>query len=541
MCAGAEPRWVLQLTWAFVGIGIFLRLARYALNFPFWCDESFLAANLINHSYRELLGPLDFLQVCPVLFLWIEHSIIKLLGFSELSLRLFPLLCGVASVPLFYYAASRVVRGVHLLLAVGIFAVSVHPIRLAAEVKPYASDLVVALGMLALALDWLRARARTSRLWGLAIVAPLAMALSFPAIFVAGGITAGLALPVWKTRSWRAALPFLIFNLAAAGTFAIVFFASVGAHNTPLLLYMRDYWAAWFPPLGDPLELVRWLVAAHTGKMFAYPREEPVLCGLTFLLFTVAVVALWRSRQRAVLLTILVPFLLALFAAALKRYPYGGEARLMQFVAPSICIMAGLGAATLLQLMPRPEARLRAVRVLALLAIATAVIMVKHDIARPYRFIHDLRAREFAESFWPRQARVAELACLRWDVGITGHAGANAWAPYLCYQRIHSPQRWASAPRQSAVSVSRPLRYMVYAPGSGGEPELAAWLAVMTSRFGLRRQEQIDINMGRADTKRNTVRLLIYEFTPKGNWDPSIELRSDVPIWVSLARANLPR
>jgi hypothetical protein len=536
MCGAAEPRWLLQATWAFVAIGILLRVIRYALNFPLWCDEAFLAANLIGRSYRDLLNPLEYLQICPILFLWIEHSVVNFLGFSELSLRLFPLLCGVASVPLFFYTASRVVRGAPLLLAVGIFAVSVYPIRHAAEVKPYASDLLLALGMLALALDWLRARERTSRLWALAVFAPVALALSFPAIFVAGGISAGLAVAVWKTGRWRVKLPFLVFNIAAATTFGALFLVSIGAQDEPTVLYMRGYWATSFPPLDNFAELVRWMFKVHTGRIFAYPREGRTLSSLIFLFIAIAAVVLWRRRQRAVLATCLVPFFLALLAAAFKRYPYGGEARLMQFVAPSICLLAGLGAATLLRAIPWPESRLWAVGGLVALGIAAALVMVKHDFSRPYRFVHDLRAREFAQRFWPEQARAAELACLRWDLGITCHAGSNAWAAYLCNQRIYSPQRWADSPRQHAVSATRPLRYMVYGPSTAEQPALAAWLTLMTSRYDLRRVEQIDIDLGRAVTKPCVVKLLVYDFMPRGSPSPPLEIRSDVPLWAGAPR-----
>ena len=37
------------------------------------------------------------------------------------------------------------------------------------------------------------------------------------------------------------------------------------------------------------------------------------------------------------------PFALGLVAASLGRYPYGGSARTMQYVAPAIILMAGLG------------------------------------------------------------------------------------------------------------------------------------------------------------------------------------------------------
>ena len=50
-----RARRLARLTWAFVGLGVLLRLARYAMNFPLWGDESFVAVNFIAHGYRDLL------------------------------------------------------------------------------------------------------------------------------------------------------------------------------------------------------------------------------------------------------------------------------------------------------------------------------------------------------------------------------------------------------------------------------------------------------------------------------------------------------
>ena len=117
------------------------------MNFPLWWDEAFVAVNFIRRDYLDLLRPLDYGQVCPILFLWCELALVKLLGFSEWSLRLFPLACAIASVLLFQHVAGRVVRGLPLLLSVAIFATSFHPIVHAADVKPYASDLLAALDL----------------------------------------------------------------------------------------------------------------------------------------------------------------------------------------------------------------------------------------------------------------------------------------------------------------------------------------------------------------------------------------------------------
>ena len=123
----------------FMILGIVLRLVRYLQNYPMWCDETMLAANLLDRHWNELAQPLAYRQVCPVGFLALEWAVVRLLGFSELSLRFIPVLCGLVSVPLFGFLARRLLGGESraYLLAVALFAVSEPPIRYAAEVKPY--------------------------------------------------------------------------------------------------------------------------------------------------------------------------------------------------------------------------------------------------------------------------------------------------------------------------------------------------------------------------------------------------------------------
>ena len=54
------------------------------------------------------------------------------------------------------------------MIAVAFLAIAFTPIRHAGEIKPYATDFLVALGLIALAVEWLRARHRTGFLWGVA-------------------------------------------------------------------------------------------------------------------------------------------------------------------------------------------------------------------------------------------------------------------------------------------------------------------------------------------------------------------------------------
>ncbi len=120
--------------------------------------------------------------MAPTLFLWGQLTVVKLLGFSEYTLRLVPLVCSIASLFLFRRLAGLLLRGTALLAAFGIFAVAYPPIRYTAEAKPYGCDLFLALLMLcAVGPAGCAVRARTGWLWGLAALIAPAVGFSYPA------------------------------------------------------------------------------------------------------------------------------------------------------------------------------------------------------------------------------------------------------------------------------------------------------------------------------------------------------------------------
>ena len=93
----ADRVWLDRGLMLFLVIGALARVIRYYLCFPLWDDESFLCVNFIGRSYAELLQPLDYHQVAPVLFLWIERAVVQIFGFNEYSLRLVPLVTSLGS------------------------------------------------------------------------------------------------------------------------------------------------------------------------------------------------------------------------------------------------------------------------------------------------------------------------------------------------------------------------------------------------------------------------------------------------------------
>ena len=514
-----DPAWLSRATLLFVTLGVLLRGVRYLLNYPLWCDETMLAANLLERGYLDMFSPLAYRQVCPILFLEVELTAIKLMGFSEWTLRLFPFVCAIAGMLLFRHLAGRLMRGEALLLAVAIFAVSTSPLRFAAEVKPYASDLLVALMLLTFALEWWRRPERTGWLWALVLLAPLALGMSFPAIFVAGGVSIGLLGVVRQSNRRDVWFAYAVYNFVVAASFLLLlrFYKT----NPRDHVYFQHDWAPAFPPLDSLWKFIVWFFQINTAYLFAYPDGGGHGGStLTFFCFLVATVVLWRRGRRTVLVLCLAPFGLTLAAAALHRYPYGFSARTAQYLAPTICLMAGLGAAALLSGIHSTKSRRRLfLGVAAGLALFGFGRMV-YDLSHPYRGFPDELHRGFARWFWMEKSRNAELVCPKADFGLEfspEHWTKDGVDTYLCYQKLHSPRHQrGEPPRLDIVSASHPLRFVFFNEFPEGSPAFQSWLAGMRRDFDLKSIDFYPISAP-LNEKRTTwdIAYLTYEFTPK--------------------------
>lgn len=507
-----------RATAAFVALGLLLRLVRYLADFPFWCDEMRLAANLIDLGYGDLGRPLRFAQVCPVGFLAVETTVVGLLGFSTWSLRLVPLLSALASVVLFRHVAGRVLRGLPWLIAVAIFSVSWWPVGFAAEVKPYASDLFVALGLLALGLEWLRGTGRTGWLWALAAAAVVAVPLSFPAVFVIGGLCLALAPSVLRSRRVGAWTAFLALAVVPAATFV----ALLPLHRLrpEVQSFMEGYWAGAFPPTGDPVRLLGWLAEAHTGTLFAYPIGYAWGGSvLTALCFAAGVRALWRRGRRATVVLGLAPLALCFLAAVLHRYPYADQPRTMQFFVPAVCLFAGQGFVSLVRRLPARPARRSLVATTLLLYLALAAASLVLDLVRPYKLHRDYRAREFAAWFWESLAYEAELACARNDLGLVlrPELGDIHFTEYYDgYQRIYSERHRRKRPiRPELISEGHPLRCVFFNDDPVTSPVFQSWMGEMSKTFVFRGASEYTAVGHGARGPDFVNRYLVYEFVPR--------------------------
>jgi 4-amino-4-deoxy-L-arabinose transferase-like glycosyltransferase len=297
-------------------------------------------------------GVVNF-QAAPVLWLWIEKAITDLFGMNAYALRLFACLSSVASLLLFYRLMKYTTHGAAFAFCVAVFSVS-HPlIRYAASGKPYASDVLVTVLLLFFAVRYLREPNAFRWRFGLIAFIPIALGLSFPAVFIAGGVSLTLLYFLWKDRTRRGLGVWVLYNLVLIGSFLSLFLVIVLSQMESTLGAFQDYWKTAFPPVTSPLSLLAWMVKVHSGHSFAYPQGgNHGGSALTLLLCLFSIGAFLRARRWGELIWLLVPFGLALLAAALEYYPYGGKYRFLLFLSPLICTMVAVGMERLTSMVP---------------------------------------------------------------------------------------------------------------------------------------------------------------------------------------------
>jgi len=333
-----------NLTLGMVVIGVILRLIQYSLNRSLWLDESVLALNIVNKSFLELLGPLDLIQVAPVGFIFIEKTLVILLGNNEYILRLFPLVAGIVSLFLFYYVARRCIPEEGAFIAVGLFSLSGHLIYYSSEVKQYSSDVTVVLLLLMFTMY-----IRSKRLTNLTTVyftfiGAIAVCFSLTAVFVLAGFGCTLSLFSMARKDWstnnRLLIVYFIW-LLCFGIFYFIYspnyFANLDIHR---LLWHGNFVP--FPPMS--ISDFKWLGAAFF-RFFSSPLSTylPGLGALAFLLGCVSTF----SKDKQLFFIFLSPVFITLFASAFRIYPFSG--RLLTFLVPLILLFIGEGVVFLFQ------------------------------------------------------------------------------------------------------------------------------------------------------------------------------------------------
>lgn len=386
-----------ELVLVLVGVGVLLRVAQYLSDRSLWVDEAWLSLDLINHPLKDLTGPLGFQQASPVGFLLIEGVIAKVLGYSEYALRLFPLACGILSVPLFAWLARRTVSTAAAPFAILLFVVADGLIYYSSEVKPYETDVTVAVCLLAagaLLTDDAAPRIRSAAI--ISVAGLVLVTLSFSAVLVVGAISA--VLLVRLVLNWRrnllspASLAILLWGSAATGI------AIFGVSQTHAI---RDSFGTSGFFLGvDGSSPTHGLNVMGTGIATAlgFPQGRPFshVEKLALLCAIVGAIALVRRNPTSFWMLV-TPFAFLVAASAAHFYPILLRTEL--FLAPVVILLLAEGVAQVVRWSPA-RAKVVTAFLLATLVAAGPVWLAADRVIHP-RTKEEIRpVLEFIRDHW---------------------------------------------------------------------------------------------------------------------------------------------
>src|SRR5262245_17220265 len=272
-----------------------LEFRRLLVPTPLWLDEETIALNVRDRAFAQLGGSLWLGQSAPFGWLVLERAVIRVLGASEMALRLQPVLFGVATVAVAAWLGHRWLTTSAAVILVILCSTGEWLSHFPFEVKHYTADACWALLLPALAVWATEATdergLRRAAVWWTA--AATGQWFANGAVLVTPACALFLVFVNWMNRGWRVA--------GMTALLGIIWIASIGVHYgvaaqyTLHSDYLHTYWAfQMLPPGSGILGGARWVI----GQLRPLARN-PIGTGLP-LIFAVSVASgfIFASRRR---------------------------------------------------------------------------------------------------------------------------------------------------------------------------------------------------------------------------------------------------
>jgi hypothetical protein len=361
-------RW---LPWLIIAFGFIIRFDLYFFSRSLWLDEAFIAVNFIDKTFWELLQPpLDYSHsiLTPPGFLVITKLSITLFGNSDFILRLFPFICGVASLFLFYYMAKAYISAIAVPLALFLFAISDNLIYYSSEFKQYSSDVTITIMLFLLAAYVQTGVLTVKRLLLLVTVGALAVWFSHPAAFILAAIGGYLIILYGFNRQWLSMMSLVGVSLVWLLSFLGMYLLTMeeGVDTSPIGEYLVHLWKSWDSFMPSPFSETgfKWLFNNYLN-MFDNPGSLGI-ARMAGIIFIIGCIAMLIERKNSLFLLTL-PIIITLAVSFFQKYPFHG--RMILFLLPSLYLIIAEGVVQL-------QVKLLALPKTAIVTLVTQVILV---------------------------------------------------------------------------------------------------------------------------------------------------------------------
>jgi hypothetical protein len=267
----------------------------------------------------------------------LERSAVQAFGTSEYALRLFPFLCGVISLLLFYRVAERFVAPKAVPIALGLFAILNPLIYYSSEVKQYSSDVAIALLLLLAAIYYESCELTSWRVALFGLLGAASIWFSHPSILILAGLGLSLTSFCIARRRWaRIARLSAVYSLWTL-SLALCYLISLRyLSNNKFFQYYWDFGFVPYPPVSRAA--VSWFMNTFL-EVFRNPGglEVPGIGALAFLVGCLSMF----SNKKEKLFILVSPIFVTLLAAGFHKYPFAN--RLVLFIVPLLVLFIAEG------------------------------------------------------------------------------------------------------------------------------------------------------------------------------------------------------
>ncbi len=324
--------------------GIIIRGVLFASGRDFWLDEAFVALNIVQHNFFDLIAPstIMYQQVIPPFFLLSSKLVADFFGAAEYTLRFIPYLAGCLSLIVFYLLTRKVLNSRAALIAIILMATSKSAIYYAVELKHYSIDLLMTAILVYLAVMVFDSNFRLKELLLLTLAGIVGIWSSITAILVLAGIGLTLLYLLIKDSDRQERKieisVMLVIGLIWSLNFAVNYFLYlsqiVSEHH--FLFFTKGL--APFPPtsLSDLLWYPQ-VIMKLIGNPIGFKNLRPLILITPIL----AIYRFLKDNKSSYLLIISTPLIITFLASLLHFYPLHG--RLMLFSLPLFYMLIANG------------------------------------------------------------------------------------------------------------------------------------------------------------------------------------------------------
>lgn len=324
-------------------IGLVLRLWHFFGQRSLWIDEAYIALNILQRNYAGLVDQLDYAQLAPMGWLFIERAFYDVFGGLELTLRAPAILAGCAALLIFPFAARRYVTFTGLVIAVVFFALNNHLNRYSAEIKPYILDTFFSVATLWIGSYFFvdKKPLHPNHIAALLLFGVIAIPLSFPVALLLGALGGLLIVKNFLERRYAYVIALICISFVWLFEFGALYLIT-RASQEGVVNYMSSGYQTYFAPLLPfSLGAIAWYPKA-AFKYFQFITEHETVI---FMIMLMAIGLYSYARKNIwVFLFLITPFALAVVASIAQAYPM--YHRLMLYLFPQTILIAVTGITT---------------------------------------------------------------------------------------------------------------------------------------------------------------------------------------------------